>query len=113
MAEPPIKNLDVIDVLGRRQDGGIDLAIVVSGPLLNTTDHLDRVERKIKSYIDEILSIEFAEQFPTCDASRQILLVTNHDMDPAVLALIDSLRGTAMSAGTILEVVTPGYFSKD
>lgn|SRR5215472_1548639 len=113
MSAPPIQNLENIDVLGRRKDGGIDLAIVVSGPLRNTADHLDRVERKIRNYIGEVSSPEFSEQFPANEASRRILLVTEYTIDPAVLALISSLRRIAVSAGVALEIVTARSFFKD
>jgi hypothetical protein len=38
--EPPIQNLDAIDVLGKRVDGGVDLAITCSGPLDDSADTL-------------------------------------------------------------------------
>lgn len=112
MSESPIQNLDHIDILGRRKDGGIDLVIVVSGPLENTTDHLECVRAKIQTYIHEISSPEFSEQFPNNSTSRQILLATEHPIDQAVLTLIDSLRRPAAEANALLKIVTPDYFSK-
>lgn len=112
MSESPIQNLDRIDMLGRRKDGGIDLVIVVSGPLENTANHLERIEVKVQNYIREIGSLQFLEQFPESDVLRQILLVTEHAVDPAALPQIDSLRQAAVDAGAILKVVTPDYFSR-
>jgi len=112
MNEHPIQNIDQIDILGRRKDGGIDLVVVVSGPLENIADHLERVEAKIRAYIRELSSPEFLEQFPTNSASRQILLATEYSIDPTVLALIDSLRRLAAEAGATLQIVTSEYFSK-
>jgi len=54
-SEPPIQNLETIDLLGRRKDGGVDLIIVVSGPLQNEADHLGRPEWKIAAYIRIII----------------------------------------------------------
>lgn len=113
MSEPPIQNLDRIDLMGRRKDGGVDLVIVVSGPLQDIETHLDGVERKIAAYIHAISSPQFAEEFPQSDAARRILLVTEHAIDPAVIALIDSLRRTAVDAGAALDIVDPTYFSEN
>ena len=63
MSESPIQNLDRIDMLGRREDGGVDLVIVVSGPLENTANHLERIEVKVRNYIREIGSPQFLESF--------------------------------------------------
>ena len=112
MSEPPIQHLDRIDVMGRRKDGSVDLAIVVSGPLHNVATHLDGVERKIATYIHAIVTPEFSAEFPPSEAPRRILLVTKHSIDPAVIARIDSLRRTAMDAGAALDIVDPSYFSK-
>lgn len=112
VTELPIQNLDRIDLMGRRKDGGVDLVIVVSGPLLDIAAHLHGVGRKIAAYIHAISTPEFAEEFPRGDAPRRILLVTEHTIDPAVIALVDSLRRAAMDAGAALDIVDPTYFSK-
>jgi hypothetical protein len=113
MIELPIQNPGQIDILGRRTDGGVDLVIVVSGPLENTADHLEQVEAKVQNYICEITSPNFLEQFPRNDALRQILLVTEYAVDQAILASIDSLRRPAADARAVLKVVTPDYFSAE
>jgi hypothetical protein len=112
MSESPIQNLDRIDLLGRRKDGGVDLVIVVSGPLENTADHRERVETKVRAYVRELSSPGFSAEFPDGEGRRKILLVTEHAVDQAVLALIDSLRRCAADAGSDLEIVAPAYFSK-
>lgn len=39
-------------------------------------------------------------------------MVTEHLVDQAVLALLDSFRNAAAAAGAVLGVVTPEYFSR-
>lgn len=112
MNEQPIQNIDCIDILGRRKDGGVDLVVVVSGPLENVADHLECVEAKIQTYIRELSSLEFLEQFQEDGISKQILLATEHSIDRAVLTLIDSLRRPAAEVGATLQIVTPDYFSR-
>jgi hypothetical protein len=107
MNEPPIQNLETIDLLGRRKNGGVDLIIVVSGPLQNEADHLDRLERKIAAYIRIISSDEFSEEFPRIEVSRRILLITEHAVSRAALSLLDSLRESAANAGAVLDIATP------
>ena len=62
--EPPIQNLGSIDVLGARKDGGVDLIVVVSGPIDASADTLENLDRKIRAYIAEVGSRAFQERYP-------------------------------------------------
>jgi hypothetical protein len=40
-AEPPIRDVDRLDVLGRKHGGGLDMGILVDGPLDNSPQTLN------------------------------------------------------------------------
>jgi hypothetical protein len=82
---PPIQNLDSIDVIGQRHDGGVDLAIVNSNPADASPKTRELLRRKIAGYLGAIKSDAFLEEygFP---AANQILIVVvcltepNHEL---------------------------------
>src|ERR1700757_5248499 len=98
--DPPIQNIDRIDIIGKRNDGALDLVIVVSGPLEDSQLHRDLVESKITSYLQEIASPEFQEQFGAVHStSPSILVVTDFYVDPAILQLVASFQSRANQVG--------------
>ena len=54
--DDPIQNLDKIDIVGERTDGGVDLVIVVSSALTDSEYHEELLKTKIQSYTDTIFS---------------------------------------------------------
>ncbi len=61
--EEPIQNIDQIDIIGQRKDGGIDLIITVSSFLDNTERNDYLLRTKIQSYIDAIFSDSWVEKY--------------------------------------------------
>jgi len=43
-SQPPIQNIDAFDVVGERQDGGVDLVVSCSGPLDSSPSTLELIE---------------------------------------------------------------------
>lgn len=114
MSESPIQNLDRIDILGQRVDGGVDMVIVVSGPLHNTEDHIERVRKKMITYLEELASPQFLDRFPNSTSSSfSILFVTEHKIDGAILRLIESFRLVAGSMGASLNIISPDELNSE
>ena len=63
MKEDPIQNLDGIDVLGKRKDGGVDLVIIISSELEDTDNHRSLFMQKLQNYVNEMRSVEFISEF--------------------------------------------------
>jgi len=58
----PIGPSDKFDIVGIRNDGGIDAVIVCSGPLDNSSTTLHDLELKVRNYLLEIASEDFISQ---------------------------------------------------
>ena len=56
---PPIQDLEGVDIIGKRKDGGVDLAIAVSQPLDGSAETLDAIRQKIGYYLGVIDLPEF------------------------------------------------------
>ncbi|RDV23869.1 hypothetical protein DXV75_16980 [Alteromonas aestuariivivens] len=61
--DDPIQNLDKIDIIGERKDGGVDLVIVVSSALTDSEYHEQLLKTKIQGYTDTIFSDEWISKY--------------------------------------------------
>jgi hypothetical protein len=87
--EHPIQNLDTVDIVGRRQDGGVDLFIVVNAPLTGSGEHQALLLDKIDSYLRQIESAAFRAEMgePTPDRVR-IVVQCAHPPHAAIRELL-------------------------
>jgi hypothetical protein len=100
----PIQNLDKLDIVGERTDGGVDLVIVVSGPLDGSSSTLMLLERKIRNYIAALSTSELRQKHPPLKgSSNSIYVVSEHPVDALALDVIERLRPVALRAGANLE----------
>jgi len=61
--EDPIQNVETIDIVGERKDGGLDLCIVVSSKLEDSEHHANLVRQKIQNYVNAIYSNEWQKEY--------------------------------------------------
>ena len=103
--EPPIQNLDSLDIVGVRKRGGLDLVVVVSGPLDGGADTLRRVSEKLRTYIDAAASGKLEGAYPDAHPGPiRIIVRCRHAIDTAVLGLIRSIGRDAKLKGTSVEL---------
>jgi hypothetical protein len=103
--EPPIQNLENIDVLGKMANGGVDMVIVASAPLDGSADTLAKLDRKIRNYLAETESPEFRAEFASAFPGKvRIVVVCEHSVDVAARGLIAALRVDAAARGVVLEL---------
>jgi len=102
---PPIQNLESLDIVGDRSDGGVDLVIVVSGPLDGSPATLSLLERKIRNYIAELASNEFRKKYrPPKNCGNSIFIFSEYPIDPLALAAIERFKPVARRVGANIEV---------
>lgn len=78
---PPIQNLDTIDILAARRDGGVVLIIVASSRLNGSPEHQKLLLDKIDGYLGYIGSLEFRGEFENPPAEK-IAIVLRYAGDP-------------------------------
>jgi hypothetical protein len=104
--ESPIQNLDAIDVVGARDDGGVDLVIVAAAPIDGSSDTLSRLDRKLRGYLAEARSECLRRRFPEAPpGSVRVLVVCEHAVDGAAQRLIHAYGEEAASGGIAVELV--------
>ncbi|WP_428939444.1 hypothetical protein [Fontivita pretiosa] len=93
MAEPPIQNLDSVDIVGRRKDGGVDLFIVASGPLDPSPQTQRLLLSKVQSYLEQINTPAFQAEFQNPPAEKvRIVISCEHEVHPLIQALIERCK---------------------
>jgi hypothetical protein len=101
---PPIQDPDNIDIIGKRRDGGVDLAIVASQPIDVSPETLESIRRKVRTYLTVIGLEEFQAEMghPPRDQTA-IILTCEHPIHPTALAVIAQCRADAAAQGVRLE----------
>jgi hypothetical protein len=93
-AAHPIPLIEVCDVMAVRKDGGADLMIVVSEPLMSDLRSRHRLIKKIETYLGYIASAEFKKECgEPSEASVSITVHIHPDSDPSMFELIEKCRG--------------------
>jgi hypothetical protein len=102
---PPIQELDSVDLVARRRDGGVDLVIVASQPLDDSPDTLKCIRQKVQTYLAVIGLKEFQKEMgrPPRDKTT-IIIACEHPIHPKALAVIAQCHAAAEAQGIRLEV---------
>jgi hypothetical protein len=80
----PIQELESIDLVGRRRDGGVDLIIVASQPLDDATKTLGSIRQKVAYYLEVMDHPDFqAERKYPPRSQTKIILTCDHPIHPS------------------------------
>lgn len=92
-AGPPIQTGERIDVLAVREDGGVELIIVVHGHLDSSEQTQNLLENKITSYLQQRNSAAFTAEFryPTADKVH-VVIETDGRLPHAIQSLVQRLE---------------------
>lgn len=101
----PIQNLDSIDIIGARNEGGADLTIVVSSALNASPEHQKLLLDKLEGYLGYVNTPDFAAEFGIPSPDRVcIVLACYHSPDPVILRLIEKCSAWAQKNNASLRV---------
>lgn len=101
----PIQNLQSVDILGKRHDGGIDLVIVASSHLDGSASTQKLLLEKLDSYFAYLTSAEFACEFGPPEQKRVTVIVRSYDQpDPVIVELLKSCRPWASEHHATLQL---------
>ena len=97
---PPIQDLESVDLIGKRKDGGVDLTIVASQPLDGSADTLAAIRQKIAYYLDVIDLAEFQVEmgYPPRDRTS-VILACDFPIHPSAAAVVAECQAAASLRG--------------
>lgn len=102
--ESPIQNLDAVDVIGKRKDGGVDLVVSCSGPLDESSDTLIRLSYKVRAYLSAVNTQGFRARYGA-QSEVKIFVSCAHAVSDAAASLIMELEKEALSQHVQLSLV--------
>jgi hypothetical protein len=93
---PPIQDLESVDIVAKRKDGGVDLIIIASQPLDDSANTLDSIRDKVAYYLDVIDVPEFQDEVGNPPRSKtSILLCCDFPIHPRAEAVIAKCQAAA------------------
>jgi hypothetical protein len=75
--ESPVGDLDQLDIIAKRRDGGVDLFLVVGRPLDLSKATRDVFARKFRGYCRFVTSPEFEDEFGPPSEDRVCIAVSS------------------------------------
>jgi len=88
----PIQNLDQIDILGARDDDGVDLMIVATSTLDGSPEHQKLLD-KIENYLAYIASPEFKAEFADPPADKVHIILRYYGVPhPIMFAVFEKCK---------------------
>jgi hypothetical protein len=102
----PIQNVDSIDIVGVRNDAGIDLVVLCSGPLDGSAETLRALREKVRGYIEAACSEHIWKTYPNAKAGPiGIHISCEHNVSAPAFRAIELLSREAASKGVALRLV--------
>jgi hypothetical protein len=104
--DPPIRNLDALDVVGSRLDGGVDLVISCIGPLDASVETLRLIERKVNAYLVAVAHENFPQIYPAAQRGPvRIFVSCEYAVSSEARGMIGVLATKASRSGIELLLV--------
>lgn len=102
----PIPSLSVLDVYAIKKTGGADLVIVVASPMEADEHSLDRLDKKIRGYVNFMNSADFAKEAGVHTAQNTNIVVRLHPLTvEAVWTRLQSYKSWIFKNGATLLVL--------
>jgi len=104
---PPIQNVESVDVIGKKPDGGVEMYICASQPIDDSPETLETIRQKVAYYLDVFDVSDFLSEmeYPPRELSR-IIIVCDFPIHPTAERVIqecdkvNSKRGLSVSVNT-------------
>ena len=101
---PPIQNLEEVDLVGVRQDGGVDLVIVVSQPLDDSDEVLNSIVEKVETYLQVTELEEFLTEMGNPERDKiRIVIDCSFPIHPTAQGVIEKCRDFVVQTGLSFE----------
>jgi hypothetical protein len=103
----PIPNVDVVDINKVKHGGGSDLYIVIATPIAGTERALERLLRKLETYLTFVQSEPFrAESGQPTVANTRIIVKLHPESHPKAKELLERNTGWVRNNNATLVVDT-------
>ena len=105
-----IYDIDKVDLMAKRNDGGLDMFIISTGEIDDSSDTQKLLLDKVDKYLGYINSNEFVEEFPkVCKDKVTIVFESEKRIPELLLELCKKIVPWAKDNGVRFAVTAPNY----
>jgi hypothetical protein len=105
----PVGDPDLLDLVGAREDCGVDLVLVADRPLDNGPQTRAIVSRKLRNYCAYVASQQFADEFGSPCPERTCIIVRVPAEPPReIVSLLNRLHADSGTLARLVIEVEPG-----
>jgi hypothetical protein len=107
-ATSPLSDPDNLDVIGERNDGGVDMLVVTTGPLDASDETCRRLMEKLNAYLYAAVHPNFANIYPAArDGRVRIFVSDSHAVSERAQQLVQSFASEALVRDVEVRVGSP------
>jgi len=107
-----IHNIDKIDIMAKRKDGGIDMFIISDGSLDASPETQTKLMDKIQNYLGYINSNDFKNEFGQLQPEQiSIILQCEYKPDEIIYKLFDKIKEWVKNSGAYIEMTVKNNLS--
>jgi hypothetical protein len=104
----PLSELDNLDVIGERNDGGVDMLVVTTGPLDASDETCQKLQAKLSTYLYAAVHPNFANVYPAASAGRvRIFVSDSHAVSDRARQVVESMSREALTRGVEIYIGDP------
>ena len=104
----PFSDPDNLDVIGERNDGGVDMLIVTTGPLDASDATCQKLQEKLSTYLHAAVHPNFANVYPAASTGRvRIFVSDSHVVSDRARQVVESMSREALTRGVEIRIGDP------
>jgi hypothetical protein len=104
----PLSEFDTLDVIGERNDGGVDMVISTTGPLDASDATCQQLQTKLDTYLNAATHPNFANVYPAARTGRIRIFVSDiHEISERARQVVGSASKGALARGVEIRVGSP------
>ena len=104
----PLSEPDNLDVVGERNDGGVDMVVSTSGPLDASDTTCQHLQTKLNTYLYAATHPNFVNVYPAARTGRVRIFVSDiHEISERARQVVDSVSREALARGVEIRIGSP------
>jgi hypothetical protein len=104
----PLSDPDILDVVGERKAGGVDMLVVTAGPLDASDETCQRLMEKLTAYLHAAVHPNFGNVYPAARNGRVRIFVSDSNaISQRAQALVQSFAVEALARDVEVRIGNP------
>ena len=103
-----MSDADNLDLIGERNDGGVDMLVVTIAPLDDSDETCRLLEQKLSAYLFAATHENFAQVYPAAQTGRTRIFVSDlHSISDRARRVVEGFADQAMARNVEVRIGDP------